>query len=245
MPRGRPKGYVPQIHQDTSAPSVLPNPYKNCLCDMLDSITSLDVDKWRRQQRAGGEIMYHFERCAKFQSALREEEPEPCLTKADWDCQCSKPGSKKDRLRIRGRKATALSRDPECEESYHLPNCDSAVRGQRRVWCDDDESVEVANPSHPYNPATIVMDILRAVKCDPALPPLDPTLKKYRQNVMAAHAKRKRAANKEARPTTPPAKRPKWNSSPLAPKTYPNGILDLYSPPRSQQRTALMHLDPH
>ncbi|KAL8918844.1 MAG: hypothetical protein Q9208_007101 [Pyrenodesmia sp. 3 TL-2023] len=190
---------------------------------MLDSITSFEVDKWSKQQRAGGEIMYHFERCAKFRSALREEEPEPCLTKADWDCECSKPGSKNDRLRVLGRKPTALSRDPDSIDSYHLPNCDRAVRGKRRVWCDDDDSVEVANPSHTYNPNTIVMDILRAVRRDSTLPPLEPSLDRYAKNVMAKHAKRKRDAEKKVNPDKLPAKRQKRDVSPLAQKINPSG----------------------
>lgn len=223
MPRGRPQDVLPQIYQDTNAPSPLPNPYNDCLCDMLDSITSFDVDKWTKQQRAGGEIMYHFERCAKFRSAVRQEELVPCLTKADWECECSKPGSKKDRLRVLGRKATALSRDPEYIDSYHLPNCDSVVRGKRKVWCDDDDSVEVTNPSHTYNPKTIVMDILRAVRCDPTLPPLDPSLDKFAKDVMAKHARRKRAADKKGGSAKPSAKRQKREASPLAQKINHNG----------------------
>ncbi|KAL8762821.1 MAG: hypothetical protein Q9184_001256 [Pyrenodesmia sp. 2 TL-2023] len=229
MPRGRPQNILPQIYQDTNAPSLPPNPYNDCLCDLLDSITSFDVDKWSKQQRAGGEIMYHFERCAKFRSAVREEEPEPCLTKADWDCECSKPGSKNDRLRVLGRKPTALSRDPECLDSYHLPNCDRAVRGKRRVWCEDDDSVEVSNPSHIYNPNTIVMDILRAAKCDRTLPPLDPSLDQYRKKVMAGHAKRKRAAENKAGSAKPSAKRQKRDVSPLAQKINQNDSLILYA----------------
>lgn len=211
MPGSRSKIMVPQFSNDESIRNGSIHPYHDCLCDFLDTVTSSDVEDLVKQQGAGGNVMYHLEDCEKFRSAARQGEPCPYLSKRNWRCGCSTPGSSQDQLIILGREPTAIFRQNGWGDTYHLPNCDRIVRGERPRWLDDDSEVEVVNPGRAYNSKTIAFDILRAARCDPTLPALDPRLDYFTEEVMAEHA-RKRRSRPRGGPTKPSKQHQKRSS---------------------------------
>lgn len=211
MPTSKPRFIVPRIYQDEGDGNEFKNPYNDRICDLLEEVTPLLCAKWSKQQRARSEIMYHSEGCTKFQSAVRQEQRRPYVSKTDWECECSTPGSESHRVKILGEKRTAVFQDSESHDSHHLLNCDRIVRGKRRLWCDDDNSVEVVNPSRVYESKTIAMDVLRAAQFDPTLPPLDPRLHQWVQEAMAEQERRSRTTGKGGRPKKSSSKRQKLN----------------------------------
>ncbi|KAI4136834.1 MAG: hypothetical protein L6R39_007591 [Caloplaca ligustica] len=164
--------------------------------------------KIKKEQCAGGQVMYHLEDCPKFQTMTRLRASKTESHDTNAECICGLPSSEDHQLMVYGKYPTVLFRHPGLHNSKHIRNCDRVVSGIRTRRLDHNGSAELVNAPRTYDSRTIAFDVLRAARGDPTLPPLDLQLEYYVDEVIAAREKKRRRTKDPKRSSS---KRPKAN----------------------------------